>query len=98
MRRGPDCLSGSQTTAEISSLNTIARAETGINRPAPPPFSFIMARRRRWLAALIVVRRLFTDQIKQRSSASLQLCKTISVFELPPTSYDSIQLMNGSRF
>jgi hypothetical protein len=41
-----------QTTAEISSLNTIARAETGINRPAPPPFSFIKARRRRWLAAL----------------------------------------------
>ena len=51
MRRGPDCLSGSQTTAEISSLDTIARAETGINRPAPPPFSFVMARRRRWLAA-----------------------------------------------
>ena len=34
--------------AGMSRLNTIARAETGINRPAPPPFSFIMARRRRW--------------------------------------------------
>ena len=32
------------------SLNTIARGETRTNRPAPPPFSPIMARQRRWLA------------------------------------------------
>ena len=33
------------------SLNTIARREAPTSRPAPPPFSSIMARRRRWLAA-----------------------------------------------
>ena len=34
------------------SLSTVARAEASRNRPAPPQsFSFIMARRRRWLAA-----------------------------------------------
>ena len=33
------------------SLTTIARGETWTNRPAPPPFSSIMARHRRWLAA-----------------------------------------------
>ena len=38
------------------SLNTIARGEAPTNRPAPPPFSFIMARRRRWLAAMVIVR------------------------------------------
>ena len=32
------------------SLNTIARGEPRTNRPAPPPFSLIMARQRRWLA------------------------------------------------
>jgi hypothetical protein len=51
MRRAPDCLSGSQTTAEIFSLDAIARAKTGINRPASPPVSLIMVRRRRSLAA-----------------------------------------------
>ncbi len=35
----------------VVSLNTIARGETRTNRPAPPPFSPIMARQRRWLAA-----------------------------------------------
>jgi hypothetical protein len=33
------------------SLDTIARREAQTNRPAPPPFSSIMARHRRWLAA-----------------------------------------------
>jgi hypothetical protein len=33
MRRGPDCLSGLQTTAEIFSLDAIARAKIGLNRP-----------------------------------------------------------------
>ena len=51
MRRGPDCLSGSQTTAEVFSLEAIARAKTGINQPASPPFSLIVVRRRRSLAA-----------------------------------------------
>jgi hypothetical protein len=51
MQRGPDCLSGSQATAEIDSLNTIARRETRSDRPAAQPFSDIMARRRRNLAA-----------------------------------------------
>ncbi len=32
-------------------LNTIARREDPTNRPAPPPFSPIVARHRRWLAA-----------------------------------------------
>src|SRR5208337_1847828 len=68
MRRGPDCLSGSQTTAETSSFNTIARAEIGINRPAPPSFSFIMARRRRWLAALSDV---FAKPLDERPQADL---------------------------
>src|SRR5271166_5165129 len=36
----------------IVSLNTIARGETRTNRLAPPPFSPIMARHRRWLADL----------------------------------------------
>ena len=34
------------------SLNTIARGETRTNRPAPPPFSPIMARQRRWFGCL----------------------------------------------
>src|SRR5208283_6128965 len=50
MQRGPDCLSGSQATAvsSASARSPVAKAPT--NRPAPPPFSSIMARRRRWLA------------------------------------------------
>jgi hypothetical protein len=38
MRRGPDCLSGLQTTAEIFSLDAIARAKTGLNRIAATVF------------------------------------------------------------
>ena len=34
------------------SLNTIARREAPTSRPAPPPFSSIMARRRRWFVGL----------------------------------------------
>src|SRR5208337_4150496 len=39
----------------IVSLNTIARGETRTNRLAPPPFSPIMARHRRWLADLSIL-------------------------------------------
>ena len=35
----------------LGSTVTITRREAPTNRPAPPPFSSIMARRRRWLAA-----------------------------------------------
>jgi hypothetical protein len=72
-----------------------------MQRKLAPPSAVVGAKGRRLhIAAFIVVRRLFTDQIKTRalSSASLQLCKTISVFALPPTPYDSTQLMNGSCF
>ena len=41
---------GCQPPQVVVSLNTIARGEARTNRPAPPPFSSIMARRRCWLA------------------------------------------------
>src|SRR5208283_4338556 len=44
-------LIGVASHRRIVGLNTIARGETRTNRPAPPPFSSIMARQRRWLAA-----------------------------------------------
>ncbi len=44
-------LIGVASHRRVVSLNTIARREAPTNRPAPPPFSSIMARRRRWLAA-----------------------------------------------
>src|SRR5271157_4791938 len=44
-------LIGVASHRRVVSLNTIARGETRTNRPAPPPFSLIMARQRRWLAA-----------------------------------------------
>src|SRR5271166_4213169 len=52
MQRGPDCHSGSQATAVLSASARSPVAEAPTNRPAPPPFSSIMARRRRWLAAM----------------------------------------------
>jgi hypothetical protein len=42
---------GERCAAELSALSTIARAEAPTNRPAPPPFSSIIARHRRWSAA-----------------------------------------------
>ena len=39
------------------SLNTIDRGELRTNRPAPPPFSPIMARQRRWLAVFCKIER-----------------------------------------
>src|SRR5208282_2149996 len=44
-------LIGVASHRRVVSLNTIARREAPTNRTAPPPFSSIMARRRRWLAA-----------------------------------------------
>ena len=44
-------LIGVASHRRVVSLNTIAPGETRTNRPAPPPFSPIMARQRRWLAA-----------------------------------------------
>ena len=38
------------------SLSTIARCQAPTNRPAPPAFSFIMVRCRRWLAAMKIAR------------------------------------------
>ena len=52
MQRGPDCHSGSQATAGSSASARSRIAEAPTSRPAPPAFSFIMVRRRRWLAAM----------------------------------------------
>ena len=43
-------LIGVASHRRLVSLNTIARGETRTNRPAPPPFSPLVARQRRWLA------------------------------------------------
>src|SRR5208337_674338 len=51
MQRGPDCYTGSYATAVLSASARSPVAKAPTNRPAPPPFSSIMARRRRWLAA-----------------------------------------------
>src|SRR5208337_3210248 len=52
MQRGPDCHSGSQATAVLSASARSPVAKAPTHRPAPPPFSSIMVRRRRWLAAM----------------------------------------------
>jgi hypothetical protein len=43
---------GVATHRRFVSACTIARREAPTNRLAPPAFSFIMVRRRRWLAAM----------------------------------------------
>src|SRR5271157_2642177 len=55
MQRGPDCYTGSYATAVLSASARSPVAKAPTNRPAPPPFSSIIARRRRWLAATSAV-------------------------------------------
>jgi hypothetical protein len=51
MQRGPDSQSGLRATAVLSASARSPVAKAPTNRPAPPPFSPIMARHRRWLPA-----------------------------------------------
>src|SRR5208283_1945236 len=62
MQRGPDCHSGSQATAVLSASARSPVAKAPTNRPAPPPFSSIMARRRRWLAATKIAARVLASR------------------------------------